>query len=114
MLAYGGRAPAGPVYDAMLHALFVGFVMSMIFGHAPIIFPSLLNIPFPYSPALYGPLVLLHGSLVLRFVADLAGQADLRRVGGLLNEVAILLFLMMMAGAAVRARRAAAHRRTPA
>jgi len=30
----------GPLYDAALHALFVGFVFSMVFGHAPIIFPA--------------------------------------------------------------------------
>jgi hypothetical protein len=29
---------AGPKYDAMLHAVFLGFVFSMIFAHAPVIF----------------------------------------------------------------------------
>lgn len=103
----GGRAPAGPVYDAMLHAVFVGFVMSMIFGHAPIIFPSLLNVPFAYTPALYAPLALLHASLGLRIAADIAGEAALRRWGGLLNEVAILLFLLMMVFQVARGRWAA-------
>ena len=29
----------GPRYDAALHTFFIGFVFSMIFGHAPVIFP---------------------------------------------------------------------------
>jgi hypothetical protein len=42
LLLYFGALYAGPYYDAALHAVFVGFVISMIFGHAPIIFlPSL-------------------------------------------------------------------------
>lgn len=110
MLLFGGLAPAGPRYDAMLHALFVGFVISMIFGHAPIIFPSLLSIPFVYTSALYAPLVLLHGSLALRIVADLAGNPALRRAGGLLNAIAILLFLGMMAAQTARGRRGAGNR----
>ena len=34
-------APAmpGTLYDATLHAVFLGFVMSMVFAHAPVIFP---------------------------------------------------------------------------
>ena len=32
---------------------------------------------------------------LVRIVGDLIGQMDIRRIGGLLNEVAILLFLGM-------------------
>ncbi|MGC8857471.1 MAG: hypothetical protein ACP5QU_11830, partial [Anaerolineae bacterium] len=48
-----GAQYAGPFYDATLHAIFVGFVMTMIFGHAPIIFPAILATPITYSPAFY-------------------------------------------------------------
>ena len=41
-MRFGGMM-AGPQYDAMLHAIFLGFVFSMIFGHALIIFPALLT-----------------------------------------------------------------------
>lgn len=88
-----GASYAGPLYDAALHTIFVGFVMSMIFGHAPIIFPAILGAPIAYTPAFYAHVSLLHLSLVVRFVGDLNGQMDIRLVGGLLNEVAILLFL---------------------
>ena len=88
-----GASYAGPLYDAALHTVFVGFVISMIFGHAPIIFPAILGAPITYTSAFYAHLSILHVSLVLRVVGDLNGQMDIRRVGGLLNEIAILLFL---------------------
>lgn len=92
-----GAQYAGPLYDAALHAIFVGFVMTMIFGHAPIIFPSILAVPISYSPIYYVHLALLHFSLLLRLFGDLSGFYELRKWGGLLNEVAILLFLAVTA-----------------
>lgn len=95
-LAFGAQA-AGPRYDALLHAVFLGFVISMIFGHAPIIFPAVLGIPINFQPAFYIQLVLLHLSLALRVFADYANLHALRMWGGLLNEVAVLLFLGLTA-----------------
>jgi hypothetical protein len=93
-LVFGAQA-AGPRYDAALHAVFVGFVISMIFGHAPIIFPAVLGAPVSFHPAFYVPLALLHVSLVLRVLGDFANLHFLRLWGGLFNEAAILLFLGM-------------------
>ncbi|PJB67885.1 MAG: hypothetical protein CO094_02660 [Anaerolineae bacterium CG_4_9_14_3_um_filter_57_17] len=90
-----GAQVAGPRYDAALHVVFVGFVISMIFGHAPIIFPAILGVPINFHPAFYVQLILLHASLALRVVADYANWHTLRMWGGLLNEVAILLFIGM-------------------
>ena len=95
MQMYFGALYAGPYYDAALHAIFVGFVISMIFGHAPIIFPAILSVPISYRPAFYAQLILLHVSLVIRLLGDLTSQHDIRRWGGLLNEIAIVLFLGM-------------------
>lgn len=89
---FGGVA-AGPAYDAILHAMLVGFVMSMIFGHAPIIFPAVLKKPLNFSPLFYSHLGLLHLSLLLRLMGDLSLWLPLRQWGGLLNVVAILLFI---------------------
>ena len=90
-----GASYAGPLYDAALHTIFVGFVISMIFGHAPIIFPAILRVPIRYFSAFYAQLLILHLSLLVRVFADLRGLMELRRWGGLLNEVAIVLFLGM-------------------
>jgi hypothetical protein len=94
LFLYFGALYAGPFYDAALHAIFVGFVISMIFGHAPIIFPAILGVPINYRPVFYAHLILLHFSLSLRVLGDLANQFDIRRWGGFLNEIAILLFLV--------------------
>ena len=95
-LVYGG-IPAGPVYDAMLHSIFLGFVFAMIFGHAPIIFPAVLGVDIQYHPRLYTPLILLHASLILRVGGELQGFGGARLWGGLLNVLAVLLYLAMIA-----------------
>lgn len=94
----GGQYVAGPYYDSLLHSVFLGFVFSMIFGHALIIFPAILQVRVSYSPVFYIPLILLHLSLVLRIVGDLFLCIHVRRWGGLLNETAIVLFLVIMVG----------------
>jgi hypothetical protein len=94
-MIYGGTF-AGAIYDATLHAIFVGFVISMIFGHAPIIFPSLLGRPIRFWPGFYAPLILLHASLVMRILGDLVGDQPLRLWGGLLNGIAILLYFLIV------------------
>jgi hypothetical protein len=94
LLALGaGATAAGGRYDAMLHAVLLGFVFSMIFGHAPIIFPAVLGIPIAYRPAFYVHLALLHASLLLRVAGDLAPWPAARAWGGLLNGLAVVLFL---------------------
>lgn len=112
-LAYGG-VTAGPRYDAWLHAVFVGFVMAMIFGHAPVIFPAVLGVPVPFRSAFYAHLILLHASLLLRVGSDLSGWIAGRQWGGMLNVIAILLFLFntvraVRAGLADQARAARAR-----
>jgi hypothetical protein len=110
-LLYGGRLPAGPIYDAMLHTLFLGFVFSMIFGHAPVIIPAVVGIQIPFTPLFYVHLTLLHLSLVLRIAGDFLLSPPARRWGGLLNEVAIIFFLLVTAAAAWRGRNKAATQR---
>lgn len=103
-LVYGG-VMVGPIYDAVLHAIFLGFVFAMIFGHAPLIFPSVLGRPMAYLPAFYGPLIVLHLSLALRIAGDLLGVVPLRQWGGLLNGVALVLFLAFTALALARGKK---------
>jgi len=95
LLALGlGGVAAGLPYDAFLHSVLLGFVMAMIFGHAPIIFPAVLGRSMPFRRRFYAHLALLHASLALRVGGDLAGWMEGRQWGGLLNAVAILLFLV--------------------
>lgn len=100
--------PASPLLmDAALHAIFVGFVLAMVFGHAPIIFPAILRVKLPYSVSFYLPLALLHASLMARVVGDLAAWHELRVWGGAGNAVCIAAFILTMLTAALRAGRRA-------
>jgi hypothetical protein len=89
----------GVKYDAVLHSIFVGFVVSMIFGHAPIVFPAVLHHPLPYRRVLYLPMVILHVSVAMRLAGDLIEELGrFRAWGGLWNAVAIALFAATTAG----------------
>ncbi len=96
---------ATPLYDAALHALFVGFVFAMVFGHAPVILPAVLKVHLPFRRYFYGPLAILHVSLLLRVAGDLAGIEALRHWGGTLNAAAILIFIVTTAATVLIARR---------
>ncbi|MCM2276629.1 MAG: hypothetical protein NDJ89_00960 [Oligoflexia bacterium] len=102
MLFFGLGGGAGPVYDAVLHALFVGFVFSMIFGHAPVILPAVAKITVPFRSYFYGHLALLHLSLVLRLAGDFGGAGELRYWGAALNGIALVFFFLATAASALR------------
>ena len=85
---------AGPRYDAMLHVIFLGFVFSMIFAHAPIILPTITGVALPFRNLFYLHAGLLHLSVLLRVAGDLSLSLSLQRWGGLLNALAIIWFLV--------------------
>ncbi|HRO58101.1 MAG TPA: hypothetical protein PK177_02875 [Burkholderiaceae bacterium] len=98
----GGFDPGNPGRDAALHALALGFVFSMVFGHAPIIFPAVLRVAVPYQTWFYLPLALLHASLALRLLGDATASFELTRAGALANGAALLAFLLGTAAAVLR------------
>jgi len=108
-LAVGGvawlaTALGFPARDTALHALGLGFVASMIMGHAPVILPAVTRIKVQYGTAFYLPLAALHLSLALRLAA---GFVDVRwrTHGAAGNALALALFALTMAGAAFAWRR---------
>ncbi len=105
-LAFGAAAPA-LARDAMLHALFLGFVISMVYGHAPVILPAVLRIPLPYRSSFYVHLVLLEIGLVVRVVVgDILGHPEAWQVGGVLTVTSMLVFVVASVVAAVSGVRA--------
>ncbi len=98
-----GRSVA--TYDLSLHAVFLGFVMSMIFGHAPVIVPAVLGVRLPFHRSFYVHLVLLHLGLIVRLVGgDLIGWTLAWQVGGAVTVAAVVIFLPASAIAVVRER----------
>lgn len=92
-------------YDMILHAVFIGFVLSMVMGHALIIFPGLTGIVLRYSPWLFVPLAVLHLGLAIRVLGDMLEQAAVRSISGPVLLAALLSFALVLIAARRRARR---------
>jgi hypothetical protein len=106
-----GPVREGGAYDAVVHAVFLGFTLSMVMAHAPVILPAVLRRPLPYHPVLVAPAVLLHLSLVLRlWVGDALAVDVAWRVGGALNIAAVLAFAGCAAWSAATAGRGRSDR----
>lgn len=98
----GELMPGTPMYDATLHSIFLGFVLAMIFGHAPIIFPAVLRVPIIYTPLFYLHFALLEASLLIRITGDVTSTTPAFMWGGLLNVASLVLFLANTAIGGIR------------
>lgn len=100
----GGVIPGTTLYDPALHTIFVGFVLSMIFAHAPVIVPAVARIQLPFNALWWIALVLLHLSLAVRVGGSLIDNQTVRAWGGAGNVAALGLFILVAAISAARAR----------
>jgi hypothetical protein len=105
LLAWEGAGGGRELWDAALHAILLGFVFSMVFGHAPVILPAVLRVAIPYRAALYLPLALLHLSVAARVAGDVAANAPLRAAAGAGNALAIAVFIVTAATLALSSTR---------
>lgn len=97
ILAASGALLPGHVWrDAALHATLLGFVMAMVFGHAPIILPALARIALPWHPIFYLPLALLQLSLLVRLTGNLAGQFSVQQQGAYSTALSLLVFVLVV------------------
>ena len=88
-----GQPHEGAAYDAVVHAVFLGFTISMIMAHAPTILPAVTKLPLPYRPEMWIPWLLLQVSLAVRlWGGDALGNDTAREIGGAGNAAALLLF----------------------
>jgi hypothetical protein len=97
--AWVGTALGCPGRDLALHALGLGFIASMVMAHAPVVLPAVARIKLLYGPWFYGPLVLLNGSLLLRFAGGWARPGWLT-AGAEGNALALAAFGLTLLGAA--------------
>ena len=95
-LAWAGMPFRGPgLRDAAIHALGLGFVLSMILAHAPLVVPVVARVRMHYVPFFYVPVAMLHLSLLLRLAGG-AADAGLRQWGGVLNAATLVVFAVTM------------------
>jgi hypothetical protein len=79
-------------FDAAVHAITLGFILSMIFGHAPIILPAITGLRVRSSAVAYVPLAILHLSVLLRVAGDLFELSSLRELSGPATVIAIAAY----------------------
>lgn len=84
-------------YDVVIHAVMLGFGVSMVMAHAPSIFPAVIGRPLPYRPISWLPLVLLHVGVVVRVVGDATGNTAAWQAGSVLNVLSLLVFVVVNA-----------------
>lgn len=104
-----GPTTSGRAHDLVVHAVFLGFAMSMVMAHAPVILPAVLRRPLPWHPAFWLPLGVLHTMLALRVAGDVTGAQWLVVAGGTGTALALLLLPLTAAAGSLLASR----RRTP-
>lgn len=78
-------------YDFVVHAIFLGFAMSMVLAHAPIILPAVIGRSLPYHWVFWVPLVALQLGLLVRFGGLLVGSNPTWQTGGVATVIALLL-----------------------
>ncbi len=87
----------GPWHDSRLHAVFLGFVLSMVFGHALIIGPGVFGVALKFHRSFYVALITLHASVALRYVSDLRADFVGRNQSGVVTVVSVGLFMLCIA-----------------
>lgn len=99
-----GFPEAQPFYDSIVHAVFLGYTISMIMAHATTILPAVLGISLPYRAFFWVPAALLQVALVVRIVPGNAfGVREAWHWGGGLGVAALLLFVLSAVGSAIAA-----------
>lgn len=98
----GGLVPGTRLYDVAVHTVLIGFVLSMVFAHAPVIVPAVVGVELSYHPTWWVALGALHLSLLIRTVGVVAGSHPVWAWGGTLNVAALTLFALLAVIAAVR------------
>ena len=96
-------------YDAGVHAITIGFVVSMLLAHAPVIIPAVARREVPYHGAMWVPFAFLQLSLLVRLLAGAREAAYPWRLGGTLGVVGMLLFVGTTLTVTIRRARAASR-----
>lgn len=99
-IAWAAMALGHPTRDAALHALGLGFVLSMVMGHAPVILPAVARVKLLFGWPFYLPLTLLHATLLLRLAGGLVDE-PLRAAGAAGNAMAMGWFALTVLGSIV-------------
>jgi len=90
------NAETGLGYELAMHAALIGFVISVLFGHALVVLPAIIGMPANYRSWLYLPLILLNISVALRLGGGLWEWEFGRLASGPATAAAISCFAAMI------------------
>ncbi|HEX5687521.1 MAG TPA: hypothetical protein VFY73_26190 [Ideonella sp.] len=96
-VAWAAMVLGAPTRDIAWHALGLGFVISMVMGHAPVILPAVARVKLLFGRPFYVPLLALHLSLALRLGPG-AFDTTLRAAGASMNALTLVWFAATVVG----------------
>ena len=97
--------------DMALHALAVGFIMTMVIAHVCMIVPSVIRRPLPFHPLLWGAWAFMQVGLLIRLLGAIRLYTPLWKVGNLLNVLGILSMMLTVVYLAARGKQVLASKR---
>ena len=97
--------------DMALHALAVGFIMTMVIAHVCMIVPSVIRRPLPFHPLLWGAWALMQVGLLIRLLGAIRLYTPLWKAGNLLNVLGILSMMLTVVYLAARGKQVLASKR---
>lgn len=89
-----GRPAGAAAYDVVVHGTFLGFAVSMVMAHAPVILPAVLSVRLPYRPLLWVPLGVLHAGMVVRVLGLGVAGGVVWQLGSVVTVAAVLLLVV--------------------
>ncbi len=118
LLVAGGiwviRGPvfSGYGYDTVVHSLTIGFALSMVLAHAPVIVPAIARRDLPYNRAMWAVWGTLQLGLIIRVLAGARLAEGAWQFGGALDIASLLAFVVVTVATIVIANRPQAKGRT--
>ncbi|MDR3374405.1 MAG: hypothetical protein P4L98_11815 [Ancalomicrobiaceae bacterium] len=85
-------------HDMAVHAIGLGFVLSMVMAHAPIILPAVVGVKVRYTPVLYGPVGVLQAGVACRILGDMLEADSVRQASAIVSISAVALYLILLIG----------------
>lgn len=96
---------SGYAYDLTVHSITIGFTLSMIVAHAPVIMPAVIRRDIPYHPIMWLILAAIHVALLVRIFGATHSLDYVWRVGGSLGVTTLLAFALTTVVLTMRGRR---------
>ena len=90
-----GPVFSGYGYDTVVHALTIGFALSMVLAHAPAIIPAIARRDLPHNRAMWAVWGSLQLGLVIRALAGARMAEGAWQFGGALDIAGVLAFVVV-------------------